>query len=287
MKKDIQKLRSYSLIFSSTNFSKLLKNGDYDFMNNRINAYDKKNIGSSFSDYRGYIKHVYRHLLQNYQNEYIYKNTLIEKLILKKYALDDTNIINEFRVGNSIADMVLFNGTSKVFEIKTELDSTKRLIGQLSDYRKLFKQTYIVTHENLVDKYKAEDNSAGIIALVKKTKSFKMVQVRSAEINELICPYTLMRVVRTNEYKNIVNSYYGYLPPMNSFNMFEICEKLISKIPNEILNTLFINELKKRKTNSEILSDYPSELRQLGLALNLSLKKRNELISALKQPISI
>jgi hypothetical protein len=289
MKKNINllnRMRSYSSIFSSTYFSKLLKNGDYTFIDDKIRYYDFEKVGGKINTYNDYIKFVYSELKKEYRNEYVYKNTFINELILKEYGLKDTNVINEFRVGNSVADLVMFNGTSKAFEIKTELDSNKRLSGQLLDYRKLFKESYIVTHENLLDKYLKEDDNVGLIILKQTSRSLKMVKVREAKTNDDICSKTLMRVVRTNEYKNIVKEYYGFLPEMNSFNMFSICEDLISEIPPDVLNALFITELKKRKTNTSKIKLYQKELKQLGLAMNLSSTKYSELITVLNQPIN-
>lgn len=284
---NINRMRSYSSIFSSTYFSNLLKNNDYSFINDKIECYDKVKVGNSIYTYNDYIKFIYKELKKQYRNEYIYKNTFINELILKKYGLIDTNVINEFRVGNSVADLVMFNGTSKAFEIKTELDSNKRLKAQLSDYRKLFKQSYIVTHENLLDKYDKGDDDIGLIVLKQTSRSLKMEKIRDAKINDDICPKTLMRVVRTNEYKNIVKEYYGFLPVMNSFNMFSICEKLIYEIPKDVLNNLFINELKKRKTNTSKIKLYQKELKQLGLAMSLNDAKYSELVSALNEPIKL
>jgi hypothetical protein len=290
MKKNINllnRMRSYSSIFSSTYFSKLLKNGDYTFIDDKIRYYDLEKVGCKINTYNDYIKFVYSELKKEYRNEYVYKNTFINELILKEYGLKDTNVINEFRVGNSVADLVMFNGTSKAFEIKTELDSNKRLSGQLLDYRKLFKESYIVTHENLLDKYLKEDDNVGLIILKQTSRSLKMEKVREAKTNDDICSKTLMRVVRTNEYKNIVKEYYGFLPEMSSFNMFSICEDLISEIPPDVLNNLFISELKKRKTNTSKIKLYQKELKQLGLAMNLSDTKYSELITVLNQPIKI
>lgn len=282
---ELNKMRSYSSIFSSGYFSKLLKNNDYSFINDKILSYDQSKIGNNIYTYNDYIKFIYSELIKQYRNEYIYKNTFINELILKKYGLKNTNVINEFRVGNSVADLVMFNGTSKAFEIKTELDSNKRLNGQLLDYRKIFKQSYVVTHEKLLDKYLREDDSVGLIVLKQTARNLKMEKVRDAKVNDNICPNTLMRVVRTNEYKNIVKEFYGYLPKMNSFNMFSICENLINQIPLDILNDLFISELKKRKTNTSKIKIYQSELKQLGLSMNLNDEKYLELISMLNKPI--
>lgn len=43
-------------------------------------------------------------------------------------------MIPEFNVGASKADLAVFNGTSTVYEIKSEIDSTERLKSQMGDY---------------------------------------------------------------------------------------------------------------------------------------------------------
>lgn len=93
----------------------------------------------------------YQILEQNYRHEYFYKNKLLNDYVLMHYALDDTVLLNEFRVGDSIVDVVLVNGTNKVFEIKTELDTPERLKPQLDDYYKAFTEVYVFTHTTLAD----------------------------------------------------------------------------------------------------------------------------------------
>lgn len=281
------KMRSYSSIFSSTSFSKLIKEDDFSFINSKILRYDISKIGVKIHTYADYIKYTYNELRKQYRNEYIYKNTFINEILINDYGVKDTIVINEFRVGNSIADLVMFNGTSKAFEIKTELDTDKRLSGQLLDYKKAFKECYIVTHESLTDKYLKEDNSIGIIELIKTSRGLKMQEVRPAiEIKE-VDSETIMRCLRTNEYKSIVSEYYKELPEMNSFNMFNICKELIFKIPNDILNLLFIEQLKLRKSNTSKINTHIKELRQIGIALNLDSKLSGQLITKLNTTIKL
>ncbi|PKQ62494.1 hypothetical protein BZG02_12265 [Labilibaculum filiforme] len=286
-KKNLERLRSYSSVFSSTAFKKLLRYDDYSFINYNIKKYDHAKIGTQFENYYEYIRFVYGELRKSYRNEYIFKNTLINELLINKYGINDTIAINEFRVGTSIADTVMFNGTSKAFEIKTELDSSTRLKGQLNDYTKIFKENFIVTHESLVEKYIQEDNSIGIIKIVENPRSLKLEEVRVAKSNDTIDANILIRSLRTEEYKSIVKKYYGALPKMTSFDMFQICSEMIHNIPQENLNSLFIDQMKKRKSNMNELSSFPKELRQIGLAMNLDKKNYNNLHLKLTAPIKI
>lgn len=283
----LDKMRSYSSIFSSTSFSKLLLDDDYSFLDSNIQRYDLSKVGKRIDTYYDYIRYIYNELRKKYRNEYVYKNTFINELLLDSYGIKETIAINEFNVGNSIADIVMFNGTSKAFEIKTELDSDKRLSGQLADYTKIFKECYIVTHESLIEKYLKEDDSIGIIELIEKPRSLKMREVRSAKVNTEINSETVMRSIRTNEYKNIIKEYYGELPEMNSFNMFHICSDLMKMIPSEDLNLLFIDQLKKRRSNTRIIKSFIKELRQLGLAMNFDANTYEQLFIKLNKPIKI
>ena len=285
--KVLNKLRSYSSVFSRSSFTKLLQNDDYSFINAKIERYDLSKVGKNINTYYDYIHYIYRVLRKQYRNEYIYKNTFLNDLLLSKYGVKNTIAINEFRVGNSIADIVMFNGTSKAFEIKTELDTDKRLSGQLADYTNVFKKCYIITHESLTKKYLQEDDHIGIIELIERPKSVILHEVRAARENKEIDVDTLIRSIRTPEYKNIVKNHYGELPEMNSFNMFETCKGLMKQIPSDKLHYLFIEELKKRKSNTDIINSFCIELRQMCFAMNIDLNLYRQLDCKLSKKINL
>lgn len=285
---ELERMRSYSTIFSSTSFLKLLKDDDLGFINSKVKRFDEtKLLAGEFITYSDYIHYVYSELSKKYRNEYFYKNSFINYKLLKEYGVKDTVVINEFKVGNSIADIVLFNGSSKAFEIKTELDSSRRLQGQIADYTKIFDYCYIITDATLVDKYLCDNDSLGVIALDKLSQTVKLTEIRKAGKNDNIDPETLIRCIRTSEYKNIVSKYYGEIPDMNSFNMFEICSHLIKEIPSLQLRRLFLNEIKARKSNTSSLKHFKKELRQLALAMQLDERKYKKIISKLNEPINL
>ncbi|KAF2331502.1 sce7726 family protein [Flavobacterium nitrogenifigens] len=283
--KDIDKMRSYSSIFSSSYFSNLLQHDDYSFIDDNILQYDQLKIGKSFKTYYEYIRYIYNELTKQYRNEYVYKNTFITELLINSYGVKNTIALSEFKVGNSIADIVLFNGTSKAFEIKTELDSRRRLNGQLMDYRKIFKECYVIIHEAFIDDYLIENDSVGVIVLERQKRSLKMREIRKAKENLEIDSDALMHCIRTEEYKTIILEYFGELPKMNSFNMFEICRELMREIPSETLHNLFIEQLKKRKSNTKNLAVFQKELRQLGLSMNINNNLHEKLLYKLNKPI--
>lgn len=283
---DKERLRNYSSIFSSRSFSDLLKYNDYSFLNIIAKRYDKSKIEKLNLTYIEYIKYIYKSIAKDYRCEYVYKNTILNKLLIGEYGTINTIAINEFRVGNSIADLALFNGVSKVFEIKTEYDSKKRLPTQLSDYTKLFQECYLVVSEDMVSKYiSIVDESIGIISIHGNNSKLSIEKIREAKHNDYIDVDVLMQCLRTQEYKNIVIQKYGELPTNSCFEMYEKCANKLKEFPSEELQRLFIQEIKKRKNNTNHLKNYPEEIRQLYLSMNIKQSSYKELSKKLNQQI--
>jgi hypothetical protein len=281
----MERLRSYSTIFSSNAFLRLIGQGDFDFINRKIERFDTEKFKNKEKTYNQYLQYIYQALCNGYRCEYIYKNQIINDLLLKKYKLSSTIAINEFRVGNSIVDIAMFNGISRAFEIKTELDSDKRLNTQLIDYEKLFDECYIVTHESLVDKYLNQKDDTGIIVLYKEKNCLKLKEIRSAKKNNTIDCETLIRCLRTTEYKNIIENFYGEIPDVSSFKMFDTCLLMMKRIPADELHTLMMTEFKKRKIDKNVILSSPKVLKHICLSLNMNFNAYSILNERLNQYI--
>lgn len=282
---NIERLRSYSTIFSSTAFLRLIEQNDFSFINKKVERFDVDKFKDKEKTYNQYLQYIYKALCDGYRCEYVYKNQIINDLLLKKYKLSNTIAINEFRVGNSIVDIAMFNGISRAFEIKTELDSDKRLNNQLLDYEKLFDECYIVTHESLVDKYLNQKDDTGIIVLHKEKNRLKLEEIRPAKRSNTIDCETLIKCLRTVEYKNIIESFYGKLPDVSSFKMFDTCLSMMKHIPVDELHILMMTEFKSRKIEKNVILSSPKELKHLCLSLNMNLTTYSILNERLNQYI--
>ncbi|MFI3262405.1 MAG: sce7726 family protein [Rikenellaceae bacterium] len=182
--------RDYSAIFSRRVFRSIIDNDDFSYIDIIANRYDRDLIlNGKHSTYFEYIKYLYKHLSKEYRCEYLYKNTIINELLVKKHGTKSTIAINEFRAGDTIVDIALFNGVSRAFEIKTEYDSDKRLLSQLSSYCKIFHECYIVIPESLLLKYIdiVEDN-IGIDLLYVERGLLKIKTYRHAMTNTTVDP---------------------------------------------------------------------------------------------------
>jgi hypothetical protein len=285
MEYQINQLRDYSSLFSRREALSWLKM-DFTSINYKIESYDENWLKHQNSTYLDYLKYIYSILADSYQNEYILKNEFLNTWLIKELGETNSQIFSEFRVGNSIADLAMFNGCSKIFEIKTELDSDSRLTLQLHNYKKAFNQIFIIIPKSKLYIYEKQEASIGIITYDPKSdNTFSLHRNASADFE--IEPSTIMAILHTDEYKTIVRKHYGYLPQMTSFNQYNVCSKLIYEIQSNELNRLFIDAMKKRSSSNALSSRYYKEFNQLFLALRMNRNSKNKMIESLKTTIKI
>lgn len=279
----IEQLRDYSSIFSRGVAAALLK-GDRAALDSKIARYDAHWYNRSEATYLQYLRHAYRTVEARYRNEYVLKNNFLTEWLLTELGQSNSRVFSEFRVGKSVADLVMFNGISKAFEIKTELDTDQRLTVQLIHYAKVFNEVYLIVPEGKVDTYSKYAGTTGLITYSEMGRRFDLT--RQAPRNVQVCAQTIMGSLRSEEYKALVREHYGELPTMTSFTQFSICQDLIQSIPNENLNTLFIGAMKRRKQHGIFSMRYYRELNQLSLAMRLSEVQKRKLIASLDVPIN-
>ena len=75
------------------------------------------------SSLKSLLDDLYQLLLAHYRCEYVYKNSVATSLFLNGHNPKDAYLTSEFRSAQSRADVVILNGTSTIYEIKTEYDS--------------------------------------------------------------------------------------------------------------------------------------------------------------------
>lgn len=283
----IEQLHYYASLFSGSVVQRSLKYNDNTIFFEQLQRYDSDLVAQGIT-YWEYLDYVYQILEKHYCNEYVYKNTLIKKYLVKGYSLNSSKIFNEFRIGNSIADLAMFNGTSKAFEIKTELDNDNRLASQLNEYAKLMEESYLVISADMVERYLPDINpSVGIIAICQHGRALTIEKRRDARKNEFVDIDVLMSSVRCSEYKWMVKSAYGCLPEVSDFEMFDACKDMLSRLSSVKLQRLFLDAVKSRNNLTRILKSVPRSANLLCLTTDWNEKKFAKLNELYSQPIKI
>lgn len=282
---NIESLRSLSQIFSTANFNKIVRKKDYVNTFERIKKHTTPSLQSSNLEL---LNNIYNELSQSYRSEYIYKNTLInKKLIKEEYSLKTTIALNEFKIGNSIADFVLLNGKARIFEIKTELDGLDKLEKQIADYYSFATEVYIVTSskhiKKLIEIYK--ETNVGIIELTKKN-SLKEIKSAISSTN-LLDHSTIFKSLRKSEYTKVLETNSIKIPNVPNTLYFKECLNLAKNINIIEFQKSAIKELKTRNIkNPDILKDerIPNYLKHICYSLNFSKLEYEELNSFLNKP---
>ena len=228
---NIDCLRSLSQVFTSSYFDKIVRKKDYSLIENKIKKCSSSiSKESKNSTYLNFIENTYSELLSNYRCEYFFKNNLLIEYLLKKYSLSTTTVVNEFKIGNSIADFVLLNGNARIFEIKTDLDGLEKLNKQLTDYKQFADQVYIVTSSKFIDKLIVEysNSTVGIVEFTARNtfKEHKKAESNLAYFDSL----TIFKTLRKAEYLEITKNAFGFIPDVPNTKIFKACFELINTL---------------------------------------------------------
>ncbi len=225
--------------------------------------YSKNFIPIENSTYRNFFNNMYCYMNKHYRNEYFFKNTILNKLLVEKHDILNTVALSELPVGTSIADFVLINGKGIVYEIKTDFDNLNRLSSQINDYYKVFSYVYVVVSKKQLLKVKEylNDTPVGIYEL---TKTGNLLCRKKAKYYRKELSYeTMFTLMRKYEFEQTLLKHFGKLPKVNHFMYYRECLKLIKKINIITLQKELMNHLKKRTIlDNDIFldSNIPNEL---------------------------
>lgn len=266
--------KSISAVFSVPTFKEVFKYGHSNCFLEKL-AECRKPMGiRKNSKVKSIITKAYQYLSINYRNEYLYKNIISNRLLLEMHDLNHASIIDEFRIANSIADILIINGTNTIYEIKTELDSPGKLRKQITDYKKVSPKINLVTHHSLVDRYSdllSKEDSIGLISL-KEDSSFDVVQESKPDTLNL-CVKTMMSTLTKSEYTDIIFDYFGYLPKVSNIRFYKDCQSLVEQLDPKEFHSLMLSKLTNRRiVKSKLIKSHrtPIELKHICLSLNPS-----------------
>ncbi|WP_435357381.1 sce7726 family protein [Emticicia sp. SJ17W-69] len=269
----IESLRSLSFLYNTSVIKDVLDTRSFVKIEDRINKHRGNILGSNAQiKFSSLLNTLYEQMTESYCNEYIYKNTILQKKLLEKYGFASTTLLSEFRIGKSIADLVLLNGEVKVFEIKTDLDSLKRLDSQLSDYQQFADKVYIVTNQKFIAQllHLYSGSNFGIIefdgkGLIERKEAQKSTNAFSYE--------TIFKLLRKDEYLKIVKLMHNFIPDVPNTLIFRECLKLVKEKTIVEFQKFVVQELKKRKIDEPEYLKNPKTPYELGFicySLNLS-----------------
>jgi hypothetical protein len=276
-------------LFSPSILNSICSGEPSEFMNYVLNQSGYVNSMKRGITLSQLFEDLYDLLLKHYRCEYIYKNALANKILLGRHTPTTSTLLTEFTVGNCKADIVILNGTSSVYEIKTELDSLDRLDNQISTYRKIFDRIYVVTHESQMAKLtRSLSDQIGVILL---TDRYTLQTVREASSNRAhVESGSIFDCLRRSEYSQLVKREFGYVPDVPNTMIYRECKKMVVGLEPTVAHDEMVELLKGRSSGATLkalLRDIPRSLKMLYLANKLTAKQHTTLMSALNAEFNL
>lgn len=225
----------------------------------------------------------YKQLLKNYRNEYVFKNAIAQKILIGRHSIKSSSLFAELRVETSKADVAIFNGTSHVYEIKTDLDNFERLENQIQNYKKVFEYVNIVSVEAKVNTIKSlVDDDIGIIVL---TDQYTLSPVRKAKSRlKKLDKEALFNMLRKDEYLKIIKDHFGCIPNVPNTKIYSASKELFTTLSVEQAHKEVLRSLKTRKNHKNLIENikkFPDSLKIAIIEADLNIQQQQEFLEVL------
>lgn len=221
-----------------------------------------------------------------YRHEYAYKAALTHKQLLGVHSLKTAAMLTEFRVGSSKADIAIINGTSTVYEIKSDRDKLSRLESQIHAYRRVFARVNVITGEkHLHSVLCSMPDDVGVLVL---TRQFKIKTIREA-INapERVDSVAILESITRSEAIRILDMLGREVPCLPNTQMHGALRKLFEQCPPAEVHACMVNVLKETRSllpMAELINDVPKSLQAAVISTSIRKQDYGRLLEAVRTP---
>jgi hypothetical protein len=227
------------------------------------------------------------HILERrYRSEYVYKNAVVSKIVFGRHSPNTANALIEQPLGSSIADVLVVNGTTTAYEVKTDFDDFNRLGSQLADYSRHCERVNVVTSEKRAQKAtELTPDHIGVIAL-RKSGALSVFRTAGGGTDRLNIN-SLYSMLRKHEALSILHRAFGYTPDTGSGRLHSQMRELFGTLPLEFAHAECVHALRLRGTADAALFgswSVPPALRALIYGTPMSRAGRNRLMIRLERP---
>lgn len=221
------------------------------------------------------------------RDEYVYRSAITQKILLGRHNLYTASMLGEARVGSNKADVVVFNGTSTAYEIKSERDSLVRLRSQVTAYAEVFAAVTAVTSPSHLDKvFREVPAEVGVVVL---TERFTLRTEREAAVDPgRTQPSAILDFVRVDEATAILRKL-GVQPPEapNTQLRSSLRDLFSGQDPVQVHDAMVstLKATRSRSGASEYIKSIPMSLHAAMLTLKMNDASAQNVRDATRLPI--
>ena len=281
-------LSALSRLFSSSVFHELAQKGrsslfgrlfNETILSDRIRPEDS--VGKVFDDAFEALQR------SGYRDEYVFRAALIHNIFLGRHSLNNASILTEFRAGVCKADLAILNGTSTVYEIKSDRDSLARLTNQIENYRKVFARIYVIASEKYVDEV-LDTTSRDIGVMILNRRNGIGTKRKAIDCSDLVCTETIFESLRKTEAKAILRYLNIPIPDVPNTRQRAALREIFLRLKPKKVHDLMVMTLKKTRTLEplkNLVSHLPNSLTPAALSFQVRRSDHNRLIKAIATPL--
>lgn len=232
------------------------------------------------------LDQVYTFLLPRYRNEYIFRNEIINSIYDSRHDLSVAHMFCEFAVGRSRTDLAVINGTSTCYEIKTDIDTLRRLEGQITDYTRFFDKVFVaVSEDRLKQAREILDENIGILVF-DNDKQLWEARVALSNIDR-IDPIMIFNSLHQNEQISIAKRYNSEIAHLNAVEGYFAAKDIFGSFSSHQVHIEFMTTIKSRRSQrvDRQFDQLPKALAGAYLATKMTKRMWNELITRLHSPL--
>jgi hypothetical protein len=223
-----------------------------------------------------------------FRDDYVYRAAITEKILLGRHSLNTATLLNEVRAGCCKADVVVLNGTSTAYEIKSERDSLARLRNQVFNYRQVFATVnVVVSTSHLSEVLKATPEDVGVITL---SERFRFQTSREAQNRPgRIVPGMALEVLRVDEAAAVLTRLGVEVPAVpNTQIRFEL-DRIFAELDPAAVHEEMVKILRASRSQANLatfIGSIPASIRAASLAAKPTPKSRVRIKEAVDTPLA-
>lgn len=217
-------------------FAKELLFADQSTVYERVNAAAAAaGVDATWTSLQEALDLLYGRLRLLYPSEFVLKNELLNRIFLTRHNPLNATVLTEMRVGRNRVDLVVVNGTTTAYEVKSRFDSLARVRAQTQAYLTVFERVYVVCDQHkAAEALSITQPEVGVMVI---TANGGFRYARKAAPSTCLDRRAMLTCMRKPEYQSVARRRFGELPEVP--NMRERATYL------EMFETLSVRDLQR------------------------------------------
>lgn len=223
-----------------------------------------------------------------FRDDYVYRTAITEKILLGRHNLNTATLLSEARAGSCKADVVVLNGTSTAYEIKSERDSLSRLRNQIENYRQVFAAVnVVVSTSHLAEVLRIIPEDVGVITL---SERYRFQTTRPPQNKpERVNPTMILDILRVDEAISILSRLGQEIPDVPNTKIRSELHHIFATLEPTVAHEESVKTLKASRSQARLasfISSVPASVRAASLAANPTPSNRVRIKEAVETPLA-